>query len=79
MVASDTSPLKLATQTDFAQMTPKELEFLFGLIERTSEEMYRRGYADKEAGKPLQDQSFALGKNNRLLIKTNLKKFVEKR
>lgn len=60
-------------------MTPKEFEFLFSLLERTAEEMYRRGYADGEAKKPQGNQSFAVGKSNRLLIKTNLKKFTEKR
>lgn len=60
-------------------MTPREFDFLFGLLERTSEEMYKRGHADAMAGKPLVDQDFTIGKNNRLVIKTNLKKLVEKR
>lgn len=60
-------------------MTPKEFDFLFGLLERTSEEMYKRGFDDAKAGKSVPDQPFTVGKANRLLIKTNLKKFVEKR
>lgn len=60
-------------------MTPKEFEFMFQLIEKISEEMYKRGHADGTAKKPVSDQSFTVGKNNRLVIKTNLKKFTEKR
>ena len=60
-------------------MTPKEFDFLFGLLEETSKQMYERGRADEKAGKPVPDQPFTVGKANRLLIKTNLKKFVEKR
>lgn len=60
-------------------MSPKEFEFFFSLLEHTSKEMYARGLVDGKAGKDQSDQSFAIGRNNRLLIKTNLKKFVEKR
>lgn len=60
-------------------LTPKELDFLFQLLEKVSEEMYKRGHADGAAKKPVSNQSFAVGKNNRLVIKTNLKKFTEKR
>lgn len=60
-------------------MTPKEFDFLFGLLEETSRAMYQRGYDDAKAGKPIADQSFTVGKNNRLLIKTNLKKLTERR
>ncbi len=66
-------------RTKFAHMTPKELDFLFQLLEKVSEEMYKRGHADGAAKKPVSNQSFAIGKNNRLVIKTNLKKFTEKR
>lgn len=60
-------------------MTPKEFEFLFQLLEKVGEEMYRRGYADASSGKTLSDQSFRVGRANRLVIKTNLKKFTDKR
>lgn len=60
-------------------MTPKELDFLFQLIEKVSEEMFKRGHAAGAAGKPLGDQSFTVGKANRLVIKTNLKKYTDKR
>ncbi len=60
-------------------MTPKELDFMFQLLERTSEEMYKRGHADGAAKKALSDQSFKIGRNNRLIIKTNLEKLTKKR
>ena len=60
-------------------MTPKEFEFLFGLLEETSKRMYERGRADEASKKPSPEQGFTVGKANRLLIKTNLKKFIEKR
>lgn len=60
-------------------MTPKELEIVFGLIEQVAERMYKRGHADGAAKKPLSDQSFAVGKNNRLIIKTNIEKLTKKR
>ena len=60
-------------------MTPKEFDFMFSLLEQVSEQMYKRGHADGMAKKPLTDQSFAVGKNNRLLIKTNLEKLTKRR
>jgi len=60
-------------------MTPKEFDFFFELMEKLSKEMYERGYADAKAKKPKTDQAFTIGRNSRLLIKTNLKKFVERR
>lgn len=60
-------------------MTPKEFNFWFQLLEEVAEKMYRRGYEDGAAGKPLADQGFKLSKENRLLIKTNLKKLTERR
>lgn len=60
-------------------MNVKEQEFLFDLIERVSEEVYKLGYADGEAGKPLRDKGFKVSKANRLTIKTNMKKLTERR
>ena len=60
-------------------MTPKELEFMYHLIEQTAEQMYKRGYADGKSKKPLSDQSFTIGRANRLIIKTNLEKSTKKR
>lgn len=62
-----------------AQMTPKELEFLYQLLEETSRHIYARGYADGKAGKPEQNEGFTLSRASKLVIKTNLKKFTEKR
>lgn len=60
-------------------MTPKELDYFFILIEKISEEIYRLGYEDGKAGKPLKNEGFSPNKASRLVIKTNLKKHVEKR
>jgi hypothetical protein len=59
-------------------MTPKELEFFYTLIEKISEEVYRLGYEDAKAGNPLKTEGFSLSKASRLVIKTNLKKHVDK-
>lgn len=60
-------------------MTPKELDYFYVLIEKISAEVYRLGYEDAKAGKPLKTEGFSLNKASRLVIKTNLKKHVEKR
>jgi len=60
-------------------LTPKEYEFLFDLLERVSEEVYRVGYEDGKAGKPLKTEGFKVSKANRLVIKTNLTKLTKKR
>lgn len=60
-------------------MTPKELDYFFILIEKISEQVYRIGYEDGKAGKPLKTEGFAPNKASRLTIKSNLKKHVEKR
>lgn len=60
-------------------MTPKEFDFLFILIEKVSQEVYRLGYEDAKAGKPLKTEGFSPSKASRLVIKTNLKKHTEKR
>jgi|LSQX01.1.fsa_nt_gb hypothetical protein len=60
-------------------MTPRELEFLYDLIERVSEEVYRLGYEDAKAGKPLKTEGFRPSKASRLVIKTNLIKLTQKR
>lgn len=60
-------------------MTPKEYEFLFDLLERVSEEVYRVGYEDGKAGNPLKTEGFKPSKAHRLLIKTNLNKLTKKR
>lgn len=60
-------------------MTPKEEQFLFDLLERVSEEIYKLGYEDAKAGKPLKTEGFAVGRANRLTIKNNLKKLTQRR
>lgn len=60
-------------------MTPKEEQFLFDLLERVSEEVYKLGHEDGAAGKPLKKEGFKVSKAHRLLIKTNLKKLTERR
>lgn len=60
-------------------MTPKEFEFLFDLVERVSEDMYKLGHAAGVAGKPIPSKGFKPSKPNRLLIKTNMQKLTERR
>lgn len=60
-------------------MTPKEEQFWFELLERVSKEIYRLGYEDAKAGKPLKTEGFEVGRANRLTIKNNLKKLTQRR
>lgn len=60
-------------------MSPKELEFLFDLLERVSEDVYKLGYEDAKAQKPLKNKGFKLSKSSRLTVKTNLQKLTQKR
>lgn len=60
-------------------MTPKELEFLYDLIERVSEDVYKLGYADGKAGNPLKTEGFKPTRASRMVIKTNLIKLTQKR
>ena len=60
-------------------MTPKELDFMYQLVEETARRLYERGHADGVAQKTPEKEGFTLSKANRLLIKTNLEKLTKKR
>lgn len=52
-------------------MTPREKEAFYSLVERITEEAYRRGYKDAEEGEePKQSQSFTLTRNQKLLLQS---------
>lgn len=60
-------------------LDPKVLEGLYVLMEQAAEHAYRLGQQDQIAGKSLKTEDFKLSKANRLVIKTNLIKTLEKR
>lgn len=60
-------------------MTPKELQFMFDLLEHAAEGAYKLGHADGAEGKPLKTEGFTPNKATRLTIKTNLTKLTQKR
>lgn len=55
-------------------MNAKQWAFVYWLIEEAMKESYRRGQADKTAGKTASEQELALNKASKLLIKTNFEK-----
>jgi hypothetical protein len=57
----------------------REFEFFFHLIEEISRSSYALGYEEAKAGKPLKTQGFSPNRASRLTIKTELKKYAEKR
>jgi hypothetical protein len=60
-------------------MSPRELEFFFHLIEEISRASYALGYEDHKGGKPMKEKGFSPSRASRLTIKTELKKYAEKR
>lgn len=52
---------------------------MYQLIEELSKRAYALGHEDGTGGKPLKEEGFSLSKANRLAIKTNLKKYTERR
>ena len=52
-------------------MTPREKEAFYSLVERLTEEAYRRGYKDGEEGeKAKESQSFTLTRNQKVLLQS---------
>lgn len=60
-------------------LSPKEFDFFMQLVEELAKRAYAQGHEDGKAGNPLKTEGFRPSKANQLAIKTNLKKFVEKR
>lgn len=60
-------------------MTPKEFEFFVHIIEETARRVYALGYQDAKAGKSLKKEGFSMSLESRLVLKTKLKKHLEKR
>lgn len=61
-------------------MTPKEHELVKQLLEKISFECYTLGREHEKAGaKALDEKAFSMGKGSALILKTNIKKFLEKR
>lgn len=59
-------------------MTPKELTFWFQVLEDASKLAYERGHADGSSGKPLEGKEFKLSKAHKLLIKSEMSKYLKK-
>lgn len=61
-------------------MTPKEHELVKQLMEKVSFETYKLGLEHGKAGsKPLEEKDFSMGKGSALILRTTVKKFLEKR
>jgi hypothetical protein len=60
-------------------MTPKELEIVFFLIEKSAQAAYMRGFEDSASGKSLNAEAFKLTKAHRLTLKTEIKKILDNR
>lgn len=60
-------------------LSPREFDFFMQLVEELAKRAYTQGHEDGAAGKPLKTEGFKPSKANQLAIKTNLKKYVEKR
>lgn len=60
-------------------MTPKEFDFMVGLIEEVTIRAYAHGHADATAGKPLKTDGFKMAPSSRLTLKTKMSKHTQKR
>lgn len=70
-------PVKPAVHT--AAMTPQEWKFVEHLVVESCKWAYDRREQETIQGKPLNTNQFVLNNGDRLKLKTELKKFIEKR